>query len=164
MAKPLEIEGFVNDTAGEDVFERSQQRQLEEQVYSLKERVKALEFDNARQHRIIKNLQTTLAPIHRALLALFGELELAVGEELPASPNGPVATAPASDPRWESFKKRFDGAGREIIDALLIHGEMGITHLAKLIGRHYDTTRKAAYNLRDAGAITLSNGKVSLRQ
>ena len=52
----------------------------------------------------------------------------------------------------------------EIIDALLIHGEMRITNLAGLLKRDVRTIYSAEAKLRKAGATTLNGGLLSLKR
>lgn len=164
---PLQLEGIVeaDDYKSSDPSRREVQR-LEDEVRSLRRELEDAERENARLTRSIENLRRILAPLHGGLRALFGEIELAVGEA-PTAASGAIGVTdrqPSGDPRWESYKRQFPGVPSEIIDALLIHGDMKITNLSKLIKRHYETTRKAAYKLRDAGAITLAGGSLNLKR
>ena len=52
----------------------------------------------------------------------------------------------------------------EIIDALLIHGEMRITNLAGLLKRDVRTIYRSEDKLRKAGATTLNGGLLSLKR
>lgn len=143
---------------------RREIQNLEDENRSLRRNLDDAEANIQRLERTIENLRKTLNPIHRALRALFGEIELAVGEEDNIAVAPGVGPSMSVDPRWEHFKKQFPGVPATIIDALLIQGTMKMTNLAKLIGSHYETTRKATYKLRDAGAVTLTGGSVSLKR
>jgi hypothetical protein len=167
-AKPLALEGFIEEPRPDDGLSgewRRERQRLEDEARSLRREVEDLTADKQRLGRSVENLRRILGPIHNGLRALFGEIELAIGEEMPPFAN--PSSTPSSDqfdPRWESYKKRFTGVPSKIIDALLIHGEMQITPLAKLIGRHPETTRVAASKLKAAGALQNSAGMWSLKR
>ena len=151
------------------VPERDDSADLHRQFQSLKDEIRQLRHDcedliadKERLERTIKNLRSTLNPFHRALGALFGEIELAVGEDNPPT-SGPSATA-STDPRWDHFKRQFPGVPAAMIDTLLIHGEVGMTNLAALMKRAYGTTKNAAYKLSSAGAVTINRGVVALKR
>jgi len=159
------LETLVEPDADLQSWRREKQR-LEDEVRSLRRELEDAHNDRDRQARSIENLRLILSPLHRGLRALFGEIELAVGEaDTPAS-SGVARTASPSDldPRWQSYKNRFPGAAAQVIDALLIHGDMQQTPLSKLVGIHYETLRKAVAKLRDAGAVSVVGGVVSLKR
>lgn len=166
MAKPLELEGAVEILEQPDAQQsRREVEKLEDQVRSLRHEVDDLHRQRDRLFRSIENLRTILGPVYRGLRVIFGEIELAVGEEptLGGSANG--APSPSTgDPRWQNFKTSFPGVGAEIIDALLIHGEMKMTNLSKLLKRHYNTVQFHAAKLKGAGAITSAGGLLSLKR
>jgi hypothetical protein len=143
-------------------YRRDVQR-LEDENRKLRRDLEDATTEKDRLARTVKNLQGTLAPFHRALNILFGEMDLVVGE----AANGPtnVAGAPANgDPRWQNYKNQFPGVPSEIIDALLIHGEMRITNLAGLLKRDVRTIYRSEDKLRKAGATTLNGGLLSLKR
>lgn len=165
-SKPLQIEGIVealhND--GSQEYRRDLQR-LEDENRSLRRANEDLTEEKERLARTIKNLQTTLNPIYRGLRALFGEIELAVGEEMPtpsSMPNGGQHVV--SDPRWQNYKNQFPGVPAKIIDALLIHAAMSVTNLAGLLRCDRRTIYAAEAKLRKAGATTLNGGLFSLKR
>lgn len=171
-AKPLLLEGIV-EPGRDDAFDadlRKENARLGDQVLALRRELEDAHRDNERLARSIENLRTTLNPIHRAFRALFGEIELAVGEGSPIVPDtgGPAAsqtsaTGPLSNPRFQSFKNSFPGRGAEILDALAIHGEMRISHLATLLRCDPRTIGQHAAKLRNAGAISQIQGVLSLK-
>jgi hypothetical protein len=112
----------------------------------------------------VKMLRTILSPLHRGLRAVFGEIELAVGEDVTSPASNGTSAASAADPRWDNYKKQFPGPPSEVIDALLIHGDMKLTQLAGLLKRHYNTINDAGTKLVKAGAITRTSGTFSLRR
>jgi hypothetical protein len=77
-------------------------------------------------NRALSMLRRQLGPLYRALQAVFGELDAAgVRDDVQAQPSAPGApVASATDPRWESWKQKMPGRPAEMIDLLLLHGEM----------------------------------------
>jgi len=163
MANELSLlEGFVEQPDIRDY--RREIQHLEEENRRLIHELGNVSAEKDQLARTVRNLQHTLNPIHRALAALFGEMELAIGDELNNDVSSATPAASSNDPRWESFKKSFPGVGAEIIDALLIHGEMKMTNLSKLLKRHYNTVQFHAAKLKAAGAITSAGGLLSLKR
>ncbi len=171
--KPLAIEGFVDTESiernqREDASEdrRQELQRLSDENRSLRREVEDLTEEKERATRTIKNLQRLLNPIYQGMRALFGEIELAVGEEVSGAPaSTPFASQPSTaDPRWESYKKRFPGKCADIIDALLVHETMGITALASFVGTSKQTAWSACSKLKAAGALDNSSGKWSLKR
>jgi chromosome segregation ATPase len=142
---------------------RQENRKLDETLRGVRNELGQALADKKNIERSIRALRTQLAPLHRYLRALFGEIELAVGEEdaVPAPSATGAATAAASngnDPRWESYKNGFPGVAAKIIDALLAHDEMNYVQLSALLKHSYDTIKGAAAKLLKAGALS-KNGK-----
>jgi hypothetical protein len=144
-------------------YRRDVQR-LEDENRSLRRDLEDAVADKEKYARSIRNLQSTLLPFHRAFRVLFGEMDLAVGEATagPANPSAPAEQG--NDPRWESFKNRFPGVGARIIDALQIHGDMQVTHLATFVKAAKGTVYNAGDKLSAAGAITRAGGIWSLKR
>lgn len=158
MANELSLLEVVKDSAKQqDSPDRRRELQrLEDENRTLRRDLEDANAEKDRLTRTVKNLQTTLNPMYRALRALFGEIELAVGEEAGGA-SVPGGSQPVvNDPRWQSFKTSFPGVGAEIIDALQVHNEMTLLQLAKLLRHDYKTIARTALRLREAGAITYS--------
>lgn len=164
MANELSLlKPFVEQPDSHD--DRKAIQRLEDENRQLRRDIEDVTIIKDQLVRTVKNLQATLNPFHRALRMLFGEMDLAVGE----APDGPRAGAPVydsggADPRWQNYKNQFPGVPAEIIDALLIHGEMRITNLAGLLKRDVRTIYSAEAKLRKAGATTLNGGLLSLKR
>lgn len=115
----------------------------------------------------MSELRRQLAPLYRALQAVFGEIEAVVGDEpLPSSPS---SAAPAVDPRaaavWASWKNKLGGTVAKGIDALLLHGELDTGQLAIAAGLDRRTvSNTVVYKLNQAGLITKNNGRFSLKK
>jgi hypothetical protein len=165
-AKPLLLEGIVEPVEQPDSQDyRRELQSRDNEIRSLRHALDEATAEKDGAIRTVRNLQSMLAPLHRALRAIFGEIELVAGEDAaPAVGNGASVPVSGQDPRWESFKRSFPGVGAEIIDALLIHGEMKMTNLSKLLKRHYNTVQFHAAKLRAAGAITSAGGLLSLKR
>ena len=169
MTKPLQLDGLVEVESNrrDDPFDadlRKENARLGDQVLSLRRELEDALSDKERLERTVRNLQTTLGPIHRALSILFGEMELAVGEAPAGNAGMNASAANNGDPRWESYKDRFPGVPAKIIDALLTHGEMKVSHLIKFVGAAHGTVYNAGDKLQGAGAITRNGGIWSLKR
>jgi len=165
--KPLTLKGII-DTDSEDRGEELRQlrrdnQRLDESLRQVRNELGQAIADKEVLERSVRALRNQLAPLHHALRAVFGEIELAVGEEevsVSRSAGAPVA-ANGSDPRWESYKQSFPGVAARIIDALLSHPEMNLVQLSAFLKCSYDTAKGASQKLMKAGAL-VRNGK-SLR-
>lgn len=165
--KPLMLEGITPREPAEPnegmlhKFRREKQ-QLEEEILALRRELDDVNREREKLDRTVRNLRNQLGPLHRALRAVFGEIELAIGEEeytaSDPSDSAPQSNSTRTDPRWESYKQNFPGAPAQIIDALLAHGQMKMTHLAKLLKRDYSTIKGAVKKLKDAGAVVGETG------
>lgn len=157
--KPLMLEGLApkpDREFGEGMLHewRREKERLESEVRVARAQLEEAKAENRKLAQSVKALRHTLGPLHTSLRALFGEIELAVGEEdfqaaPAASPSGPQAL---SDPRWDSYKQNFPGAPARIIDALLTHS-MTIAQLAKFCKMDYDTAKNAVIKLKGVGAV-----------
>jgi hypothetical protein len=166
--KPLQIDGMVDvESSADSQTSRRDTQRLEDENRQLRRDLEDALSDKERLERTVRNLQTTLNPIHRAMSILFGEMDLAVGETPVGNAVGAqVSTAQANgnDPRWESYKKQFPGIPTEIIDALLAHPEMTMNQLATLLKHGYRTIWGATDQLKKAGAVIVGKTGVSLKR
>jgi hypothetical protein len=158
--KPLTLKGIVDTEASdhsEEVRElRRDNQRLDEALRNVRNELGQAIAEKENLERSIRALRNQLGPLHHALRAVFGEIELAVGEEdLPLHNSSPAPSAqPATnDLRWQSYKQQFPGAASQIIDALLAHDQMTYGQLKALLRRDYNTIKTAAGKLREAGAI-----------
>jgi len=164
--KPLMLEGIIKEENSDEGLlhkMRREQQRLEEEILSLRRELDDTNREKDRVERTIRNLQVQLSPLHRALRAVFGEIELAVGEEEISTVNSPTPNSPSSsvDPRWQSYKDSMPGAPSRIIDALLAHRDgLNIAQLSKLLRMDYNTAKNAVSRLRSVGAVT-QDGKGS---
>lgn len=136
---------------------REQIRDLDDQARS--ERQKAVRIEAG-----VRELRDILKPLYGALQAVFGEVDAMGIADSPVSVAQNVGTT--TDPRWQSFKQAYPGVAAQIIDALLVHKEMGITQVAAFLKIHYNTAQGALDKLSKAGAVTKDggrNGRYSLK-
>lgn len=166
MAQPLALEGLVETKADPDSEElrtlRRENQRLDEELRNLRNELGQVQADKETLERGIRALRQQLSPLHRALRAVFGEIELAIGEEEFSAP-APGSSAPPSssgvDPRWQHAKETFPGVPSQIIDALLSQRELNLTQLAGYCRRDYSTIKRAAQVLSKAGLLAKEGGK-----
>ncbi len=89
----------------------------------LREQLRASQRETAtarrESSRALAALRKQLHPLHEALKMVFGELDAAGVEDSADAPVNPRTSAV-----WESWKSKLPGRTAQIIDALLLHGEM----------------------------------------
>jgi hypothetical protein len=172
VTKPLTLSGLVEPAAkaaNDGILHelRREKQQLEEEILLVRRELDDAHALNEKLERSLRTLRKQLSPLHLALRAVFGEIELAVGQEdfapVSASSNSP---APPSgfDPRWQSYKNNFPGAPAKIIDLLLEHPGLTLTQISKIAKMHYDTTKTAVRKLVEAGAVARVGNEVSLKR
>ena len=137
----------------------------DELIESLQERVSELEGElrttrgelarvKADSQRAVGKLRHQLQPLYSALRAVFGEMDALGAEE--------QATG-ASSPKWESLKQRLSGRAAEMIDLLLTHDSLSVRNLMALMHCGKDAVYQAASKLGQAGAVTNTGGRYSLK-
>lgn len=123
-------------------------------------------FELDKLRRIVSNLKQQLNPLHRALRAIFGEIDLAGIEDSPIDRESTTAASPSSGKSsvWESWKQKLPGAKAAIIDALLQHGELSVEQLCVItkISRK-QTIYDATNALKKIHLINGNNGRYSLK-
>jgi hypothetical protein len=162
-------DGTIID-AGFDVDPRDQQLEaLRAENRRLQRAVSDAELAAGRARedadRALSNLRRQLNPLYRALQMVFGELDAAGVTDTAAPSTAPATapTAPATDPRWESWKQKLPGRAAEIIDLLLLHGEMSRNQLMAAMHVGKDVVRVTMSRLNVAGLINKNGGKFSLK-
>lgn len=110
----------------------------------------------------IKNLRRALSPLYTALRQVFGEIEAVAGPEDSAPATAP-ASSPASNLRWDSWKQKLPGRPAEMIDLLLLHGEMNRNQLMAGMHAGKDVVRITISKLNVAGLLVKNGGRVSLK-
>jgi hypothetical protein len=115
-------------------------------------------------------LRKQLAPLHRALRAVFGEIEVAIGPEETQS----AATSPSSlssPPRpskaaaeWALWKQELPGRPADFISALEEHGELDTQQLVVVMHcPRKQTIYDTACKLTKLGLIQKNGDKYSLK-
>jgi hypothetical protein len=157
-----------HDSEGDGLLHkiRKEKQQLEDELRDVRQELDDLRVDKERLERSVRNLRQQLSPLHRGLRALFGEIELAVGEEeFTSASNG--ASAPQAergvDPRWESWKAKMPGRPAEMIALLLLHKSMSTKALGAAMHCSKDTVYLAAKKLNSASLLATSQ-PYSLRE
>lgn len=100
-------------------------------------------------------LRKQLTPLYRALQGVFGELDAAG-----------VADAPSGQPSgaWEEWKRRLGPSCAQVIETLLLGGEMTVTAIAVSAKMGKNTVYAATSKLGQAGLLVKNGGKFSLKQ
>jgi hypothetical protein len=158
----LMLEGVLKEAPGADDGLlrklRKEKQQLEDDLRDARQELDDARTQNERLERSMRNLRQQLSPLHRGLRALFGEIELAVGEEQYSAPSVNTAAPSNStvDPRWESWKQTMPGRPAEMIDLLLLHKSMQTKALMSALHCSKDTVYNAARKLSQAGLLATS--------
>ena len=134
---------------------------LEDENRTLKQALSRANADIERERRanavVVRELRRQLTPLYQALQALFGELDA-----IPDSGAG-TAAAPRNQAVWDAWKKRLGGKPSELIDALLLHGDMDSSQIAIAIQCHRNSVPQIVYKLNKAGLLNKNGGRFSLK-
>lgn len=138
---------------------------LREEIRDLRDRLRDAQRElSAAQHesaRALGNLRRQLGPLYQALQMVFGELDAAGVNEAPAASAQVNSRTSAV---WENWKTKLPGRPAQIIDALLLHGEMNSTQIAIAIGIHRNNVPGLIFRLNKAGLIDKNGTKYSLKK
>lgn len=148
----LLLEGNVDQDHGEIEFLRSEVERLEGELRE--SRMDALKAKSDAE-RAVRGIRKALAPFYQSLRALFGEMDAIAPED--------TGTQSATDPRWESWKKRMPGKPAEFIDLLLIHGSMSVKQFMAAAHCGKDAVYATVSKLGQAGVTINNGGRYSLR-
>jgi hypothetical protein len=100
-----------------------------------------------------------LTPLHEGLCQLFDEMDkVAPGQGEAAPVNGKASAV------WESWKKDLGGKAAEIIDALLVHGEMSVAQLRVAAKCGQQTVYDITHKMNKLGLINRNGGRYSLKK
>ena len=151
----LAIEGHVEDPEVESL--RAEIRSLRNELVRVRSDATRMTQESMRAFAMLRK---QLAPLYHVLQAVFGELDAAgVGEEIGNGSGNPRVSAV-----WQSWKSRLGGRKAQVIDALLLHGEMNTTQLAIAIGCNRNTIPNLIFELNKAGLLNKNAGRFSLKQ
>lgn len=150
---------------GEDDREELVRRieNLEQDLEDARAATKRAREQSVAATRALGNLRRQLDPLHKALRAIFGELD-AANIESSESNDSQSSVSPRSAQVWESWKQRFGGGTAKVIDALLLHKEMNTTQLSIATGLHRTTIPALIFKLNKASLINKNGGKFSLKE
>ena len=155
---------------GDDAVElRLMIRKLESSLSDAQSEKRRVEDELSKALRALQALQRQLGPLHQALRAIFGEIEIAIGDR-----PGDVITEnigrpmPARDNAklkiWENWKQKLGATAAKIITALLEHGELDTQQLATVTMLHRTTIPKGIYQLNKNGLISKNGNRFSLKE
>ena len=165
--RPLTLEGFVDKGESDEMRQlRRQNQRLDEELRNIRNELGQAQAEKANLERGLRVLRTQLSPLHRALRAVFGEIELAIGEEELCPPgSSPVVSAPsASHAVWESWKNKLGGKQAAFIQALLDHGEMTAVQLKVATHSGSSTVSETVRKLQDLGLVQKNGSQYSLKK
>lgn len=113
-------------------------------------------------------MRKQLLPLHRALKAVFGEIEMVVGSGDEPASSAQTDQAGSADPKvaavWDAWKQRLGGSAARVIEALRIHDNLNTTQLAIAAGMDKRTVNTAIYKMNQAGLVSKNGGRFSLKQ
>lgn len=136
---------------------RTENRQLRRQLSDAEVRAERAGED---ADRALSALRRQLNPLYRALQAVYGELDAAGVTDMPAAD---TQSSRGVDPRWALWKSKMPGRPSELIDLLLLHGEMSRNQLMAAMRAGKDVVRVTTSRLNVAGLLVKNGGKFSLK-
>lgn len=132
-------------------------RRLKIQVRQLDEALRLERLKEEAAAAGVRELRKILKPLHKALAAVFGEIDaMQLGDEATASPRSSAV--------WDSWKSRLPGAPAKIIDALLLHGSMNQTQIAIATGLSRSNMPTYIHRINKAGLIDKNGNEYSLKK
>lgn len=160
----LQLEGRQEYVGGTTVHADlvEENRQLRIQVRQLDEALRLARIREQAAESGVKELRKILSPLHKALGAVFGEMD-AMSIEDSAQPGAPSSNARTV--AWQKWITKLGGHRASFLQALLDHGPsnsqqvkvaMGIARMATV----YDT----ATQLSKLGLISKSGDRYSLKE
>lgn len=134
-------------------------RKMDDRIRELEAEVSVAKAETAQAKReaasAFVTLRKLLKPWHLTLKQIYGELDALGPDELPSA---------SASPKWESWKKKLPGRPAEMIDLLLLHGEMGRNQIMAAMHCGKDTVRVTVSRLNVAGLLNKNGGRISLKE
>lgn len=152
MANPL-LPEYVGAEPAENKESALEARvaELESDVASLRVQLRSVGQDTS------KVIYRLLSPLYKALQPIFGELEDAGVVNTASTPNKSAA--------WESVKQRLQPRHREVIDVLLLQGQMARRQISSAIKMDYTNCNKNIIGpLLRQGWLVEVGGKIALKE
>jgi hypothetical protein len=163
MPQPA-LSGIVEQ---DDSLELKQEiRRLESELRAARLEIQKANNEAATAIAAVTALRHQLSPLHRALRAIFGEIDLIAQPEAVQSSAGasPVAADSRIAAVWTAWKEKLPGLPARFIDAMLTHGEMNAAQLSIAAPCHRANVSKIIYRLNKAGLINKNGDRFSLKQ
>jgi hypothetical protein len=157
----IDMKGGANDDELRQL--RQENRKLDEALRGVRNELGQAIADKENLERSIRALRNQLSPLHRYLRALFGEIELAVGEEEFSQPTASTER-PAASPSagnsdfWEKWKQKLGGKQADILDALMGHPGMTSTAVSKAAACRNTTASTLLSRLNGMGLVEKNGG------
>lgn len=127
---------------------------LEAEVESLKASLAHEKQAGRDGARAVAALRKQLAPLYQAMQMVFGHIEAIHIED--HGPTGPIVDKLKSAV-WESWKSKIPGRTAQVIDALMVHGQMNSQQIGIAIGIHPNNVPPLLTKLKKAGLL-IKNG------
>lgn len=162
-SNPLMLEGEVEDPqatriAALELELRQLRRELSDAL---------VEAGRAREDaaRALSMLRKQLAPLYRALQAVFGELDAAgVQDETPTTTTSTRGRDARQMALWNDWKAKLPSSCGKVIDALLLHSDLNVQQLKVSARLGANSVYQATSRLGQAGLVTKNAGRFSLKQ
>lgn len=164
------LEGHVPDGEFAEVGELQELREENERLQSENRRLRSdlikAKADSEVAIAAITALRGQLGPLHRAMRAVFGEINLVVDEDAPMQ-SGSVASnvsAPSSgspmQAAWQKWIDKFGASSNKgrFVAALLEHGQLTLRQLMVTIGTPRKQTIYDTYNDLNKLSLVRKNG------
>jgi hypothetical protein len=168
--KPLTLKGVIDVEDENDGLLRQWRRekqQLEDEARALRSELENERAEREKLQRSIVILRRQLAPLHHSLRAVFGEIELAVGQEEFSQPAAQVSSQERSSGGnsdfWEKWKQKLGGKQADIIDALMGHPGMTTTAVSKAAACRATTASTLLSRLNGMNLVAKNGGLWRLR-
>lgn len=155
MNQPLQLTGeYLPANNHAELVEEN--RRLRIQVRQLDEALRLERLKEEAAQAGVKELRKILNPLHKALGAVFGEMDaMQLGDEV---------SSPKSSAVWDSWKSRLGGTSAKIIDALMLHGSMNQTQIAIATGLSRTNMPTYIHKINKAGLIDKNGNEYSLKK
>jgi predicted nuclease with TOPRIM domain len=162
--KPLTLSGIVEPTtkaASDGLLQewRREKQRLEEELLSLRRELDDARIQNEKLERSLRTLRKQLGPLHHALRAVFGEIELAVGEEEPAPVASSTSQPGASPSKWQAIRQKYsDSRIGDVVEILMLHGAMNQAQIAAALRTDASNVSKNIMPKIKALGLVVKNG------
>jgi hypothetical protein len=139
---------------------RTENSTLRQELREAQEEAAGCRREATQAIRGVQELRSILSPLYQGLQRVFGEID-AMGVSGEPHP----ATTVKNSGAWESWKQRMPGIPAQIIDLLMIHGEL----TSEQMRIHVGTKRKqsiydATFKLNKAGLLNKNGDRFSLKE